>query len=249
MRRIATTGRSRTFHDVIEAISNPLCCNTRAGSAACSGGRGRRRRRGRTTAGGRPGRRRGTAVLPEHAEDLGHRRVVLDDVLQHVERHDQVEAVAPTGSAARRRAARRAPARRPPPPPPRRTPSRSPTSRCVRSTRVLPPPAAPMSIAVPARTPASIRHSRCRRSRYHQWVSSSAASLRTSVPSTVAHPAMRRQAASPPGGRSAVSCAPGRRPRRSTWSSSARAGPSARGRAASAWRCRSRPRTRTRPRR
>ena len=49
--------------------------------------------------------------------------------------------------------------------------------------------------------------------------------------------------------RASVTRGPGRRPRRPTWSWSARAAPSARGRAASGWRCRSRRRSRTRRRR
>src|SRR4051812_4488703 len=51
------------------------------------------------------------------------------------------------------------------------------------STRVLPPPAAPTSTATPGVRPATARRSRLRRSRYHQWRSSSSVSLRTSMPS------------------------------------------------------------------
>src|SRR4051794_38204472 len=51
------------------------------------------------------------------------------------------------------------------------------------STRVLPPPAAPTSSAVPGRRPRSARLTSARRSRYHQCRSSSSVSLRTSVPS------------------------------------------------------------------
>src|SRR4051794_30735042 len=54
-------------------------------------------------------------------------------------------------------------------------------ARC--RTRVLPPPAAPTSSAVPGVRPRIARATRCRRSRYHQCRSSSSVSLRTSVPS------------------------------------------------------------------
>ncbi len=176
---------------------------------------------------------------PQHPQHLGDRRVVVEDVLEHVERDDQVEAV--VGHRQRRGV----PAQHGQPSLGRH---RRPVGAVLQGSDR---PAG--SLQDPGVAPA-------RRADVHGSPGPQAPDrLPEQVPALLVPPVRVldcRQLANLSAFHGQPSCqqrwlrrAPARRPPRSTWWWSARGAPSARARAASGWRCRSRRRTRTRPRR
>ena len=236
-RRRATTGRSRTFHERTSSSSNP---SRRSRSMSVCAGvapdvADRLVVRGPQPRVARNGHQEGAAG-PQHPQDVAGTGVVVDQVLEHVERDDEVERA--VGDRQQRGVG-----------PHHRQPALGGDQRAVlavlqRRGRTSRGRAAPGCCRPrPRRRPAPVRASsprsavasRCRRSRYHQWrvlergelAYLSAFHGRSSCQPHRSAPHRRAGRAAGCRGRPTrvVTRGSGRRPRRPTWSWSARAAP------------------------